>query len=109
MALPDTDVVRVQERCDARVPEHVREQLRVVCAVDPLPVTLFETRPAWDAAGRTRMPVARPRYVASSKERSLCCVTGHGDFRLYDPPPRAGSVTRLLGEIDRDPTCVLCG
>lgn len=110
MALPEADVARVQAWCDARVPESVRDQMRIVCESDTRTVTILEERPPWDGPGDwSRMPVARLRYVAGRGEWSLYCVTGKGDFRRYDWVPPAPSVTPLLKEIERDPTAIFWG
>lgn len=96
--------------CDSRVPEAVREQLRIVCEADALSLTIFEERPPWDGPGEwTRMPVARLRHVTPRGEWLLYCVAGSGDFRLYDRVPPAPSVVPLLAEIERDPTAVFWG
>ena len=110
MALPEADVVRVQAWCDSQVPAAAREQVRIVCEVDALALTILEERPPWDGVGEwTRMPVARLRYVARRGEWSLYCVMGDGDFRRYDLLPPAPSVTPLLEEVERDPTAIFWG
>jgi hypothetical protein len=63
--LPETDVARVQRWCRARVPEHVRDEVRVEADVAERHLTIVECRPPWRAdfgSEWTRFPIARLLY-----------------------------------------------
>lgn len=60
--LPDLDVARVLRCCASRVPEQLREQIRVECGITPRHLRICECRPPWreDVGPEwTRFPIAR--------------------------------------------------
>lgn len=72
--LPETDVARVQRWCRARVPEHIRDQVRVEVDVAARHLTIVECRPLWRpdfGPDWTRFPIARLRYTAATGLWSL--------------------------------------
>jgi hypothetical protein len=110
--LPETDVARVQRWCRARVPEHVRDQVRVEVDVAARHVTIVECRPPWRAdtgAEWTRFPIARLRYTKATKSWSLYWRDRNLRFHEYDRVPASQSVEDLLAEVDRDPTAIFWG
>ncbi|WP_446220485.1 DUF3024 domain-containing protein [Micromonospora sp. IBHARD004] len=67
--LPELDVARVRRWCDQRVPERVRDQVRIECEEAARHVTVVECRAPWRAdigPEWTRLPVARLRYTMSN-------------------------------------------
>lgn len=111
-SLPETDVARVQRWCRARVPAHVRDQVRVEADVAERHVTIVECRPPWRAdvgAEWTRFPIARLRYTKSTGMWSLYWRDRNLRFHGYDRVPPAASVDELLSEVDRDPTAIFWG
>jgi hypothetical protein len=59
--LPETDVARVQRWCRGRVPEHVRDKVRVEVDIAERHLTVVECRPPWRGevgAEWTRFPIA---------------------------------------------------
>jgi hypothetical protein len=110
--LPETDVVRVQRWCRARVPEHVRDQVRVEVDVTDRHLTIVERRPPWrvDVGPEwTRSPIARLRYTNATRLWSLYWRDRNQRFHEYDRVPPSESVEDLLAEIDRDPTAIFWG
>jgi hypothetical protein len=110
--LPETDVVRVQRWCRARVPEHVRDEVRVDVDVADRHMTIVECRPPWRpdvGAQWTRFPIARLRYTKSTRQWSLYWRDRNLRFHEYDRVPPSESVEDLLGEVDRDPTAIFWG
>jgi hypothetical protein len=72
--LPELDVERVRRWCSQRVPEHLRDQVRVECDAGPGHLTIVECRPPWRkdmGAEWTRFPIARLRYTKAAKRWSL--------------------------------------
>jgi len=72
--LPETDVVRVQRWCQGRVPEHIRDEVRVEVDVAERHLTIVECRPPWRAdmdSDWTRFPIARLRYAKTAGVWSL--------------------------------------
>jgi hypothetical protein len=111
-AIPELDIARVQRWCDARVPEHVRDQVRVECDVSGRAVTIVECRPPWhpDAGPEwMRQPIARLRFTKSRSEWTLYWPDRNSAFHRYDLAPPTAHVGDLLAEVDRDPTCIFWG
>ncbi len=62
------DLVCIRRWCDARVPKHLWEQVKVEADVADRHVTIVEVRPPRDGQGEhTRFPIARLRYTKSTK------------------------------------------
>jgi Protein of unknown function (DUF3024) len=110
--LPETDVARVRRWCRARVPERVRDEVRVEVDVAERHMTIVECRPPWraDVSGEwTRFPIARLRYRKSTGLWSLYWRDRNLRFHEYDQVPETVSVADLLAEVDRDPTGIFWG
>ena len=110
--LPETDVARVQRWCRARVPEHVRDEVRIEADVAERHLTIVECRPPWRAdfgPEWTRFPIARLRYTKATRLWSLYWRDRNLKFHKYDRVPASASVEELLAEVDRDPTAIFWG
>ena len=110
--LPETDVARVQRWCRARVPEHVRDEVRVEADVAGRHLTIVECRPPWRAEFGpewTRFPIARLRYTKATRLWSLYWRDRNLKFHEYDHVPASASVEELLAEVDHDPTAIFWG
>ncbi len=106
------DVVRVQRWCRGRVPEHVRDQVRVEVDVADRHLTIVECRPPWRAdfgPEWTRRPIARMRYTKSARVWSLFWPDRNQRFHAYDLAAPTASLDDLLAEVDRDPTAIFWG
>jgi Protein of unknown function (DUF3024) len=102
--VPEIAVARIERWCRERVPEPVRDRVRVECEVDGRDVTVVEARAPWRpdlGPDWTRLPVARLRYLRSRQVWRL--------YRRDRQVPFASSVDELLTEIDRDPTAIVRG
>jgi len=94
--LPELDVARVRRWCDERVPDAVRDQVRVECEVAPRYLTIVECRPPWrEDMGTewTRFPIARLRY---SKQPQLGAVLARPQPSLPRIRP-CGALIRCRG------------
>jgi hypothetical protein len=110
--LPELDVARVERWCRARVPEQVRDQVRVEVDVADRFLTIVECRPPWRAdlgSEWTRFPVARLRYTKGTELWSLYWRDRNLRFHAYDRVPATVRVEELLSEVDRDPTAIFWG
>jgi hypothetical protein len=110
--LPELDVARVRRWCDERVPDAVRDQVRVECEVAPRYLTIVECRPPWrEDMGTewTRFPIARLRYSKGSRSWALCWRDRNLRFQVYDRVAPSSGVEELLQEIGRDPTAIFWG
>jgi hypothetical protein len=112
VGLPETDVARVQRWCRARVPEHVRSEVRVELDVAERHLTIVECRPPWQphsGSEWTRFPIARLRYTKATRLWALYWRDRNLRFHEYDLAPATANVEELLGELDRDPTAIFWG
>ncbi len=112
MTLPELDVARVQRWCRARVPERVRDQVRVEVDVAPRHLTIVECRPPWRAdvgPDWTRHPIARFRYTRSTGQWSLYWRDRNLRFHEYDRVAPTDRLEELLMELDLDPTAIFWG
>lgn len=111
-SVPDTDLVRVQEWCRQRVPEHVRDKVAVDVMVSGRDVTVVERHAPWRpeaGAEWTTSPVARLRYLTSRGVWRLYWPDRDGRWHEYPDLAWARDVQELLHEIDRDPTAIFWG
>jgi hypothetical protein len=114
MALSEIERARISKRlgayCEAHVPMHVRNQVRMGFRISGHDVILFEERPAFHAPREWReFPVAKFTYVGTRKVWRLFCQ--HRDLRWhqYQRLPAAGDFEILLREVDKDPTAIFWG
>jgi len=114
MALSDiqrADITkRLTEYCDAKVPERVRDRVRLCFRIGASDVVLFEERPRFNRPKEWgEENVAKFRYVASRREWRLYCVFRDLRWHKYEPLPSASDFDTLLAEVDEDPTCIFWG
>jgi hypothetical protein len=101
---------RLAAFCEARVPMHVRDKVRLGFRVKGNEVVLFEERPAFHEPRDWReLPVAKFRYVETQGIWRLYCQ--HRDLRWheYQARPTARRFGVLLKEVDADPTGIFWG
>lgn len=110
--IPEGAVERVQQWAVDRVPDHVRDQVRIELDVTDRAITILECRPPWhpDMGDEwTRSAVARLRYTKSRNEWSLYWRDRNLKFHEYEfAEPRRG-LGDLLEEIESDPTAIFWG
>ena len=109
-AIPDLDLARIRKYCGGRVPERLRDEVRVEADVRGKSVTIFDCRPPWhpNLTGWSRVRVAQLRYNPNKQRWTLYWADRNGRWHLYDLID-PGTVEELLGEIDEDPTCIFWG
>lgn len=110
--LPEADVARVRELCDTRVPDHVRHQVRVELDEGPQALTIIECRPPWRedyGPEWTRSPLARLRYVGTTRLWTLYYRRHTGRWERYPLLTPVRRIGELIDEIDRDPICIFWG
>ncbi len=110
--MPELDVVRVRRWCEQRVPAHARDRVRVECEVGPRHLTIVECRPPWRAGidpAWTRLPIARLRYIKTTRRWSLYWRDRRLRFHAYDRLAPSPHVDDLLREIASDPAAIFWG
>jgi hypothetical protein len=110
--LPQADVARIRELCAARVPDDARDEVRVELEEGRQAVTIMECRLPWRedfGPEWTRLPIARLRYVRSTRLWTLYYHRHTGRWERYPLLTSTRRIDELLGEIDRDPICIFWG
>ncbi len=104
MPLPELDVERLRDYCQAKVPDHALHQVRIELDLSPGAATIVEVRAPWRedfGPEWTRMPVARLRYVQRTGFWTLHHRDRNGRFRRYPFTGPSAKVAVLIDEIER--------
>jgi len=113
MTLPKKDVARVERWSARRMPEYLRDQMRVECDVADRHITIYEARAPWadepPDGEWTRLSVARLRYTKVRNEWTLYWPDSDSRFHLWKDFDARRSVQSLLDFIDDDPTGIFWG
>ncbi len=89
--------------CERRVPEHFRDEVRLVYAIEGHNVYIRETRPSFlDPSQWTCLDVAKLRYIKASNEWSLYWKRASGKWWPYDPATGLTSLEALISEVATD-------
>lgn len=110
--LPELDLRRIRRFCEDKIPEALRDEIRVELELSGRSVTIVERRPSWDASFGpewSRSPVARLRHIAADGVWILYWSDRHGRWHRYQGVGPTARVERLLTEIDKDPTGIFWG
>jgi Protein of unknown function (DUF3024) len=102
----------VEAYCNSRVPEDLRDQVRIECGRRGKSVTIVERRPPWHpdmGTEWTTSRVAQLRYDDSARTWSLYCADRNGRWRHYPEVRPSRTVETLLAEIEADPTGIFWG
>jgi len=114
MALPELVAKLVHSRlapfCETRVPEHARDQIKLLYTVRGNNVTIFESRPLWaDPSEWQNARIAQLRFDINRNTWSLFCVDRNQRWQRYRALPPSRSIDDLVQEIDEDPTGIFWG
>jgi Protein of unknown function (DUF3024) len=108
----EVGLAAVEAFCQSRVPEDLRNEIRVECSRRGNSITMIERRPPWkpELAGPEwiSIDVAQLRYDASG-QWALYWHDSDERWWPYDDVGPCASVGPLLGEIDADPTGIFWG
>ena len=102
----------VTEYCSSRVPEDLRDEMRIECSVRGRAITIVERRPPWNpdsGAEWSEVKVAQLRHDESNASWTLFCSDRNGRWHEYDERGPTKEVGLLLSEIDADRTGIFWG
>ncbi len=109
----DAALSAVEVFCESRIPQELRNEIRLECSRRGSAITIVERRPPWnpDAIGDewTTMEIAQLRHDPASKTWSLYWRGSDDRWRPYDNVAPSRNVDALLAEIDADPTGIFWG
>lgn len=101
MAIPDTDLHRIQLWCRGRVPERLWAELKVEADIADRYVDIVEVRPPWDGVGDpTRFPIARLRFTKSTGLWTVYWRDRHLKFHEYKRKRPTKNIQSLLEYLD---------
>lgn len=102
----------VEAYCESRVPEEMRDEMRIECARRGKSITIVERRPPWNpdyGAEWSSVKVAQLRYDESARAWTLYCSDSNGRWHRFNDAAPTKSVKPLLGMIEADPTGIFWG
>jgi len=96
-AVPDLDLARIRQFCDAKIPAQARDEARI--DVRGTSVTVLDCRALWepDVVEWSRSPVAQLRYDPAARVWSLSWADRNSRWRRYDGLGPAGVDDLLAG------------
>ena len=116
MPLPEIARRRVEhilgDFCEARVPRHARDQVRLELDIRGNAVTIFELRAPWSGdtdRSWTRGPVAQFRYDDDSLRWTLYWRDRDQRWFEYDRIEPSIELADLLEEVNADPAGIFWG
>jgi len=108
--LPELDVEKLRRFCGARVPDRLRDEVRLEVTTRGKHVSVHECRPVWRGAPGewTRMPVAQLRYEGKGTW-TLSFGDRYGKWTMYLELDPRQPIDVIIKELEDDPTCVFWG
>jgi hypothetical protein len=98
--------------CEAQVPHHVRDQLRLEASIRGRTLTLWEVRAPWPGSRTgewTRMKIAQFRFDSATRLWTLYCHDRHSRAHKYELLQPRRDFVALLQEVRADPTGIFWG
>jgi hypothetical protein len=102
----------VQTYCESRVPQDLRDELRIECTRHGKSITILERRPPWKpdlSSAWSETKVAQLRYEDSAGTWSLHCSDSGGRWHVFDDVGPSRAVEPLLAVVEADPTGIFWG
>lgn len=101
----DLDLERVRRYCAKRIPEHLRDEIRLDVEVRRGAIAIIERRPPWHAdfgPEWSSNPIARFRRLGAGGPWTVSWADSRGGWHL-DPVRPTKDIASLLAHVDRDP------
>jgi Txe/YoeB family toxin of Txe-Axe toxin-antitoxin module len=100
----------VGEYCDGKIPEHIRNQIRLFYKIRGNNVSIIESRPHFIKKDEwTESPIARMRFDSESMNWQLFWRRANGRWQKYTHFKPTKSLQALIDEIEKDPWYVFWG
>jgi hypothetical protein len=96
--------------CEERVPEEIRNKIKMTYETNGNKITIFEEREPWTGKGPwTKMPIAQIRYNEEKDNWTIYWRDRNEKWHLYtDLNPRK-QIEEIIKEIDSDPNGIFWG
>ena len=107
----------LQAFCERRVPESVRNEVRLEVAFRGNAAATYERRPPYVSSFTpvrenedwTRRSIAKFLYDAGTRRWALYAADRHGRWHVYDGLDPSDRLEDLIAEVDADPTGIFWG
>ena len=114
MAVPELIQKRIEAQLtamfDRRLPKQFRNDVKLGFEIGKNVVTLFESRPRYNGPKEwIKIDFARLRYTNASGLWTLYCGDRNGKWHKYQMTKPTRDVSRLIQEVDSDPTGIFFG
>lgn len=96
--------------CNIRIPENIRDKIRMAFMISGNKVTLFESRPVYsNSSVWTQTPIAQFRFDERSMKWTLYSADSNSKWHIYPGIKPTAILEYLLQAVDSDPTHVFYG
>ena len=100
----------LSDYCDSKVPQHLKNKLRIEYAIDSNSAILYERRPRFmDKSVWTKTPVAKFRYIKTKSKWHLYWSDRNGKWHLSEFVKPTKNFSKLLDAVEEDETCIFWG
>lgn len=102
----------VEAYCESRVPEDLRDEIRIECSRRGKAITIVEWQPPWNpdfGSEWSSGKVAQLRFDESAEAWSLYRSDSNGRWHRFGEAAPTKTVKPLLGMIEADPTGIFWG
>lgn len=109
---PEAALRAVELFCESRVPDEIRDQVRLECSRRGNAITIVERRPPWKeeyGPEWSSLKVARLRFDPDAEAWTLRWRDSGDRWHDYEGLRPAATVDPLLREINADPTGIFWG
>ena len=108
--LPELDVEKVKRWCATRIPDRVKDEIRLEVTTRGKSVSIHECRPIWKGAPGewSRMPIAQLRYEGVGTW-TLYFGDRNDRWTMYLDLDPHQPVDVIINELETDPTCLFWG
>jgi len=101
---------KLDNYCKNKIPEHVKNEIRLHFKIRGDHVTLFESRPYYLKPSEwIDKKVAQFRYDRNEKNWTLYCVDRNEKWHPYFKIEACENIDDLIKEVDEDPTGIFWG
>jgi hypothetical protein len=101
---------KVKAFCETRIPEEIRDKIKMTYEVKGNKITIIEERPPWTGEGPwTKMAIAQVRFNEEQENWTLYWRDRNEKWHLYTEITPVKNVEEIINEVDKDPSGIFWG
>lgn len=101
---------KIKVFCENRIPEEVRDKIKMNYETKGKKINLYEERPRWTGDGPwTKMAIAQIRYNEEKENWTIYWRDRNERWHLYTEITPRKQIVEIIREIDADPTGIFWG